>query len=59
MLLSLYVDHILLAGTDKKAVAATKWWLSNTFEMNGQIIPRGVNPKRSKKLLGLSQKTLH
>lgn len=62
MVLSLFVDHILLAGTDTEAVAATKWWLSSTFEMKdmkGQIIPRGVNPKRSKKFPGLSQKTLH
>ncbi|KAK2993018.1 hypothetical protein RJ640_001581 [Escallonia rubra] len=33
LILSLYVDDILLAGNDMSSIVATKQWLSSTFEM--------------------------
>ena len=33
LILSLYVDDILLAGNDMEMIVATKEWLSSTFEM--------------------------
>ena len=33
LILSLYVDDILLAGNDKEMIVATKVWLSSNFEM--------------------------
>lgn len=34
MILSLYVDNILLAGNDKVLVITIKEWLSSNFEMD-------------------------
>ena len=62
LILSLYVDDILIAGNDMDSIVATKKWLSSNFEMKdmgeahfvlGIEIVRG----RSKKLLALSQET--
>ena len=62
LILSLYVDDILIAGNDMDSIVSTKKWLSSTFEMKdmgeahfvlGIEIVRG----RSKKLLGLPQET--
>ena len=59
IILSLYVDDILIVGNDKKLIDVTKKWLSSNFEMKdvgetsyvlGVKILRG----RSKHLLGLS-----
>ena len=33
LILSLYVDGILLAGNDMDSIVTTKKWLSSTFEM--------------------------
>ena len=33
IILSLYVDDILIAGNDKKLIDVTKKWLSPNFEM--------------------------
>ena len=33
IILSLYVDDILLAGNDMEMIIATKRWLSSNFEM--------------------------
>ena len=33
IILSLYVDDILIAGNDKKLIDVTKKWLSSNFEM--------------------------
>jgi hypothetical protein len=62
IILSLYVDDILLAGNDKDMIVATKGWLSSNFEMKdmgeANYIP-GVKifKDRSTKLLSLSQQT--
>ena len=45
IILSLYVDEILIAGNDKKLIDVAKKWLSSNFEMKNmgvvisQIIP--------------------
>ncbi|XP_059455086.1 LEAF RUST 10 DISEASE-RESISTANCE LOCUS RECEPTOR-LIKE PROTEIN KINASE-like 2.1 [Corylus avellana] len=62
IILSLYVDDILLVGNDKDMIVASKGWLSSNFEMKdmgeADYIP-GVKIFRdqSKKLLSLSQQT--
>ena len=40
LILSLYVDDILLAGNDMQMIVTTKRWLSSIFEMKdmGEII---------------------
>ena len=40
LILSLYVDDILLAGNDMQMIITTKRWLSSIFEMKdmGEII---------------------
>ena len=62
IILSLYVNDILLASNDMEMIIATKWWLSSNFEMKdmGEVdFILGVKIVRdySKKLLGLSQQT--
>jgi hypothetical protein len=62
IILSLYVDDILLAGNNKEFIKTIKEWLSSTFDMKdmgeasfvlGVKIIRG----RLRKLFGLSQET--
>jgi len=62
MLLILYVDDLLLAGTNLEIIKATKKWLFSIFEMKDMGEARYVlgleiirNPL--KKLLGISQET--
>ena len=62
IILSLYVDDILLAGNDMEMIIATKGWLSSNFEMKDMgeadyILGVKILRDRSKKLLGLSQQT--
>ena len=62
LILSLYVDDILLPGNDMDSIVTTKKWLSFTFEMKdmgGANIVLGVKITRdhSKKLLSLFQGT--
>lgn len=62
IIMSLYVDDILLAGNDKDIIVATKGWLSSNFEMKDMgeadyILGVKILRDRSKKLLGLSQQT--
>ena len=62
IILSLYVDDILLAGNDMEMIIATKWWLSSNFEMKDMgeadfILGVKILKDCSKKLLGLSQQT--
>ena len=60
IILSLYVNDILLAGNDTEMIITTKWWLSFNFEMKDMdeadyIIGVKILRDHSKKLLGLSQ----
>ena len=62
LILSLYVDDILITGNDMDSIVATKKWLSSTFEikdMGEAYFVLGIEIVRdcSKKLLGLSQET--
>jgi hypothetical protein len=62
IILSLYVDDILLAGNDKDMIVATKGWLSSNFEMKDMgeadyILGVKIFRDRSRKLLGMSQQT--
>jgi hypothetical protein len=62
LILSLYVDDILLAGNDKEMIVTTKEWLSSNFEMKDMgeanyVLGIKILRDRSKKLLGLSQET--
>ena len=59
IILSLYVDDILIVGNDKKLIDDTKKWLSSNFEMKDMSEARyvlGVRifRDRSKRLLDLS-----
>ena len=62
LILSLYVDDILLAGNDKEMIIATQGWISSKFEMKdigeGSYM-LGVKILRDlfRKLFGLSQET--
>ena len=60
IILSLYVDDILLANNDTEMIIATKEWLSSNFEMKDMseadyILGVKIFRDRSKKILGLSQ----
>ena len=60
VILSLYVDDILLAGNDKSFFIAIKEWLSLNFEIKDMgeatyILGVKITSDRSKKLLALSQ----
>jgi hypothetical protein len=62
IILSLYIDDILLAGNDAEIIVATKEWLSSNFEMKDMgeadyILGVKIFKDRSKKILGLSQQT--
>ena len=62
LILSLYVDDILLAGNDMEIIVTTKRWLSSIFEMKDMgeanyVLGVKIFRDRSKKLLGLSQET--
>ena len=62
IILSLYVDDILIAGNDKKLIDVTKRWLSSNFEMKdmeevSHVFGVKILRDRSKCLLGLSQGT--
>ena len=62
IILSLYVDDILLAGNDMEMIIATKGWLSSNFKMKDMgkadyILGVKILRDCSKKLLGLSQQT--
>jgi hypothetical protein len=62
LILSLYVEDILLAGNDMDSIVTTKKWLSSTFEMKDMgetnfVLGVKITRDRSKKLLRLSQGT--
>ena len=61
IILSLYVDDILLAGNDMEMIIATKGWLSSNFKMDmgeaDYILGVKISRDCLKKLLGLSQQT--
>ena len=62
IILSLYVEDLLLAGNNKAFIKTIKEWLSSTFEMKDMgeaSFVLGVKILRdcSRKLLGLSQET--
>ena len=62
LILSLYVDDILLAGNDMDSIVTTKKWLSSTFEMMdiGEanfVLEVKITRDRSMKFLSLSQWT--
>ncbi|OMO52435.1 reverse transcriptase [Corchorus capsularis] len=62
VILSLYVDDILLAGNDMEMIVTTKKWLSSNFEMKDMgeanyVLGVKILRDRSKRLLGLSQET--
>lgn len=62
LIISLYVNGILLSENNKEMIVATQIWLSLNFEMKDMgeaSYVLGVKILRdcSKKLLGLSQKT--
>ena len=60
VILSLYVDDILLAGNDKRYLLSIKEWLSSNFKMKDMgeanfILGVKIHRDHSKKLLSLSQ----
>ena len=62
IILSLYVDDILITRNDKKLIDVTKKWLSSKFEMKDMgeanyVLGIKIFRDRSKQLLGLSQET--
>ena len=62
IILSLYVDDILIDGNDKKLIDVTKKWLSSNFEMKDMgkasyILGIKILRDCSKCFLGLSQET--
>jgi hypothetical protein len=62
IILSLYVDDILLAGNDKEFIKTIKEWLPSTFEMKDMgeasfVLGVKILKDRSRKLLSLSQET--
>ena len=62
VILSLYVDDILIAGNDKEFLKSIKGWLSSNFEMKDMgeaayILGVKISRNRSKKLLSLSQES--
>ena len=59
IIMSLYVDDILIAGNSKEYVNELKGWLSSNFEMKDMgeaayILVVKISRDRSKKLLSLS-----
>ena len=62
LILSLYVNDILLAEKDKKMIVATQSWLSSKFEMKGMgeasyVLEVKILRDRSRRLLSLSLET--
>ena len=62
IIISLYVDDILIAGNDKKLIDVTKKWLSSNFKIKemgeaSYVLSVKILRDRSKRLLGLSQET--
>ena len=62
IILSLYVDDILISGNDKKLIDVTKKWFSSNFEIkdmgeDSYVIGVKILIDHSKRLLGLSQET--
>ena len=62
VILSLYVDGILLAGNSKEMIDTAKKWLSSNFEMKDMgeasyVLNVKIVRDRAKRLLGLSQET--
>ena len=62
VILSLYVDDILIAGNGKEMIDTTKKWLSSNFEMKDMgeasyVLGVKIIRDRAKRLLGLSQET--
>jgi len=60
VILSLYVDDILIAGNDKEYVNHVKGWLSSNFEMKDMgeaayILGVKISRDYSNRLLSLSQ----
>ena len=62
VILSLYIDGILLVVDSKEMIDTTKKWLSSNFEMKNMgeasyVLGVKIVRDRAKRLLGLSQKT--
>ena len=62
VLLSLYVDDILITSNDKGTLVEVKSWLSSKFDMKDMgeasyVLGVEIHRDRNKRLLGLSQKT--
>ena len=62
IILSVYVDDLLIARNDKKLIDVTKKWLSSNFKMKymgeaSYVLGIKILRDRSKRLLGLSQET--
>jgi hypothetical protein len=62
IILSLYVDDILIAGNRKEMIDTTKKWLSSNFEMKDMgeanyVLSVKIIRDRTKRILGLSQET--
>ena len=62
VILSLYVDDILLASNSKETIDTTTRWLSSNFEMKDMgeasyVFDVKIVRDRAKRLLGLSQET--
>ena len=63
LVLSLYVDDILLDGSDMELIVAFKGWLSSTFDMkdmgeaNYVLRVKITRDHRSRRLLSMSQQT--
>jgi len=62
LILSLYVNDILLAENDKEMIIVTQGWMSSKFKMKDMgeasyVLGVKILRDHSRKLLGLSQKT--
>src|SRR5438270_549399 len=62
LILTLYVDDILMASNDKKLISETKVWLSSQFDMKDMgkaayVLGVKILRDRSRRTLGLSQET--
>src|SRR3954467_5603229 len=62
LILTLYVDDILMASNDKKLVEETKAWLSSQFDMKDMgeaayVLGVKILRVRSRRTPGLSQET--
>jgi hypothetical protein len=62
IILSLYVNDILIAGNSKEMIDTTKKWLSSNFEMKDMgeasyVLGVKIIRDRAKRLLGLTQET--